>query len=167
VSDDSYGEYQTHPNQWVRTNGLWRTGEAGLTKLFGREDGMANSTSVPFPHQARTSNRLAYFDHAAIAASINDRDNHLALLDPRTLMGGQPSITHRGVEYYMGDEYERTGRTYADYSSGNAIPTVYEARHPQFGHLERTIMGGHHRATAALLKGEPLLAVHVKAPYLR
>lgn len=137
-----------------------------MSRLFDREDGGAPTAGVPFPHQSRMSNRLAYFDQGSIADALRDPNRHIAEIDPRSLMAGQPSITHAGMRYYMGSDYERTGRTYADQHSGN-IPMVYEAQHPHFGWMERTIHGGHHRATAALLRGEPFRAVLVKAPYLR
>lgn len=166
MSDD-YSRFQEQsPRLWAATNRLWGTGERGMSMLFGREDGTAPTVGVPFPRQARMSNRLAYFDQGSIADALRDKDRHFADIDPRTLMAGQPSITRAGVDYYMGDEYRRTGRTYADQHSGN-IPLVYEATHPHFGWTERSIHGGHHRATAALLRGEPFRAVLVRAPYLR
>lgn len=162
----SYGEYQAqNPQLWVPANRLWGAGEKGMSELFGREDGGAISTRVPFPRQARSSNRRAYFDQAAIDQGVSER--HLAEIDPRSLMAGQGAITHQGMRYYMGDEYEKTGRTFADHGAGNAHPVIYESTHPHFGWPERTILAGHHRATAALLRGSPLLAVHIKAPYLR
>lgn len=162
----SYEEYQAQsPQLWLPANRLWSAGEKGMSTLFGREHGTAPSTGVPFPKQARTSNRLAYFNQEAINQGVSER--HLAELDPRSLMAGQPSITRAGMEYYMGDNYEKTGRTFADHGAGNQIPVIYESRHPDFGWPERTILSGHHRATAALLRGSPLLAVHIKAPYLR
>lgn len=162
----SYEEYQSHsPQLWVPTNRLWNTGEQGMSRLFDRESGTAPSTGVPFPRQARTSNRRAYFDQAAIEQAVSER--RVTELDPRTLMTGQPSVTRAGVDYYMGDEYEKTGRTFADHGAGNAMPVVYESTHPHFGWPERTILSGNHRATSALLRGAPLRTVHVKAPYLR
>lgn len=162
----SYEEYQAQsPRLWVSTNRLWNTGEKGMSSLFDSESGTAPSTVVPFPKQARTSNRLAYFNKEAINQGVSER--YLAEIDPRSLMSGQPSITRAGMEYYMGDEYEKTGRTYADHGAGNVHPVIYESTHPHFGWPERTILSGHHRATAALLRGSPLLAVHIKAPYLR
>lgn len=162
----SYEKYQAqNPNLWVAANRLWSSGEKGMSSLFERENDTAPSTGVPFPRQARTSNRLAYFNQEAINHGVSER--HLSEIDPRSLMAGQSSITRAGTAYYMGDEYEKTGRTYADHGAGNAIPVIYESTHPHFGYPERTILSGHHRATAALLRGEPLRAVHVKAPYLR
>lgn len=156
----SYEEFQRQPTDWVRTNGLWGTGHAGMDKLF-----TGPTAGVPFPRSARTSNRRAYFDHGAIEHALTAAD--LTEVDPRTLMKGQPSVTRAGVEHYMGPDYGLTGKTYADPAGGNKFPVVYEARHPQFGNIERTILGGHHRATAALLRGEPLRGVLVRAPYLR
>ena len=132
-----------------------------MSELFGT----SVTTRVPFPRQARSSNRRAYFDQAAIEQGVRER--HLAEIDPRSLMAGQGAITHQGMRYYMGDEYEKTGRTFADHGAGNVHPVIYESVHPHFGYPERTILAGHHRATAALLRGSPLLAVHIKAPYLR
>ncbi|MFZ4434776.1 MAG: hypothetical protein ACOYOQ_16415 [Microthrixaceae bacterium] len=58
------------------------------------------------------------------------------------------------VEYYTTGEWERTGRTSADQDkASNLYPVVV------IDHLGRhVIKAGHHRATAALLEGRPLLA---------
>lgn len=161
----SYSEFQSPAGLWVRTNSLWGTGDKGFEKLFTREDGVAPSTGVPFPKSPRSANRRAYFDHGAIEHHLHAGE--LDEIDPRTLMSSQPSITAAGVEHYLGPEYKTTGRTFADPGGGNHFPTVYEASNPHSGQAERTILGGHHRATASLLEGAPLRGILVRANYLR
>lgn len=162
----AYEEFQqSNPQLWVKTNRLWSAGEDGMRELFSSDEGHSPSAPVPFPHQARSSNRLAYFDHDAIHEARQRRETEE--IDPRSLTRAQPSITHSGMRYYMGNQYDLTGATYADHGPSNATPVVYEANHPHFGYPERTILAGHHRSTADLLKGRPLRAVLVRAPYLR
>lgn len=75
-------------------------------------------------------------------------------VDPRALHATQPSVLSEHVGHYMGDDYEKTGRTAADqHDVGNKYPVVYA--HPS-GRWD--IISGHHRATVALLKGEALRA---------
>lgn len=157
----SYEEFQHNPSDWVRTNGLWGRGQEGMEHLFQS----APTAGPPFPHSARSSNRRAYFNHGAIEHAMQERE--LTEVDPRTLMKSQSHILHAGVQHYMGDQYEKTGETYASPEGGNRFPVVYEAHHPQFGNIQRTILGGHHRATSALLRGVPLRAVLVRSPYLK
>lgn len=159
-------DWQSHDQRaYALLNRLHGTGESGMSRLFDREDGTAPLTMVPFPRQARTSNRLAYFNQGAIEHAVSAKD--LELIDPRTLMAGQSHITHAGVRYYLDGDYARTGATYADqHKPGNRFPVVYEARSP-FGHMERTLLGGHHRATSALLLGQGLPSIVVRSPYLR
>ena len=78
----------------------------------------------------------------------------LAEVDPGTLAASQPWILSEHVAYYLGDAWWRTGRTSADqWSPMNRFPLVL----PDYlGRL--TIVAGHHRAAAALLRGRPLLA---------
>jgi hypothetical protein len=160
----SYEEFQVqNPKLWAPVNHLWGSGDQGFNKLF--PDG-APTGGVPFPRQARSSNRRAYFDKDAIEDAIRSRQYEE--IDPRSLMGAQPSITHGGMRYYMGNQYDLTGMTYADHhQAGNTVPVVYEAEHPHFGWPERTVLSGTHRATADLLKGRGMRTVLVRAPYLR
>ena len=75
-------------------------------------------------------------------------------VDPRALHATQPNIIRPHVRHYMGGEYEETGKTAADPDNvGNQYPVVYA--HPS-GRWD--ILSGHHRAAAALLKGEALRA---------
>lgn len=75
-------------------------------------------------------------------------------VDPRALTATQPNILSEHVSHYMGDDYEQTGRTAADqHDVGNKFPTVYAQPNGRWD-----ILSGHHRAAAALLKGEALRA---------
>jgi len=60
-----------------------------------------------------------------------------------------------GVVHYLGTVFREQGTTYADHNDpGNADPVVL-VRERDGAHL---LLAGHHRATAALLRGVPLLA---------
>lgn len=85
---------------------------------------------------------------------------HPEMTDPRLLMATQTGVTHRGMQYYMnqGNDYERHGTTFADQGNvGNRHPVVYQ--NDEVG--ARFLLTGHHRATAAILKGQPLHAIVV------
>ena len=78
-------------------------------------------------------------------------------VDPRHLHSTQTNITLPGVNYYMGDEYRQTGRTFADMDkAGNRFPVVYTREG------QNKLLSGHHRATAALLRGEQFRAIHIE-----
>jgi hypothetical protein len=78
----------------------------------------------------------------------------LTEVDPTCLRASQPFILLEHVRYYLGLEWEHTGRTSADGSSAlNRFPLVLP---DQRGSLR--IVAGHHRAAAALITGRPLLA---------
>lgn len=162
----SYEKYQEqNPSLWARTNSLFGTGEEGMDRLFRTDGGYRPTTVVPFPRQARGSHIRAYFNKDAIEDAVRSRSYEE--VDPRSLMNTQSSVTDAGMRYYMGNDYDLTGKTWKDHGAGNAVPIIYEAEHPHFGWSERSILTGHHRATADLLKGRPLRAVLVRAPYLR
>lgn len=162
----SYEKYQEqNPSLWAKTNGLFGAGQEGIERLFRSGSGYAPTASAPFPGQARGSHIRAYFNKQAIEDAVRARQYEE--IDPRGLMKIQHGITDAGMRYYMGDEYDLTGKTWKDHGAGNAVPVIYEADHPHFGWTERSILSGHHRATADLLKGRPLRAVLVRSPYLK
>lgn len=86
----------------------------------------------------------------------------LQLIDPRGLRATQPSITRTGVDFYANDEaYRLTGQTHEFGDKlGNRYPFIYLREDGQ-----ALILAGHHRATAALLKGEPLEAIVISGPW--
>lgn len=92
---------------------------------------------------------------------------HLSEIDPRHVLSTQPSITRAGVDYYLNsDQFRRSGRTFADQGNpGNAYPVVYARKHPLAGRTDNLLLSGHHRAAAALLRGEPLRARFVEGGF--
>jgi hypothetical protein len=145
-------------------------------RLYGAKDiealfpGGREIASTPWGMAGRRKDRRDYDEdlvHDALARPADD----LADIDPRHLRATQPMVTRGGVEYYMGDEYNRTGRTFADQGDvGNVFPVVYSRRNeyrvadwqPEEEHL---LLSGHHRATAALLQGRQFQARHIRGGY--
>ena len=106
---------------------------------------------APWPRASRRKDVQDY-DPQVVQSALRDT-SPLSEVDPRFLHSTQPSITRGGVEYYMGDEYKQTGTTYAEqHNPGNRFPVVYEREGVNM------LLSGHHRASAALLRGEPLRA---------
>lgn len=140
----------------VSSRGARAHGTGDLDALFPDN---APTTTVPFPH----FNKKRGYDRSkvreALASPASEKD--LVEVDPRTLRGSQPAITRGGVDYYMGRQYQETGRTFADQgNAGNRHPVVYDREDGS----ERILLAGHHRAAAALLKGEPLRTRRVQGP---
>jgi hypothetical protein len=120
------------------------------------------TTAVPWA-QAHRSKRLRSYDLDRVWAVIREVNRHdsLAELDPRDLHATQPSVTKEGVTYYLGSRYFETGRTFADREKAeNRVPVIYSRMGGQ-----RLILTGHHRAAAAILLGQPLLALLVRGPW--
>jgi hypothetical protein len=116
-------------------------------------------TSVPWPRASRRKDRMEY-DQDVVRRGLS-QPAQVEDVDPRYLHVTQPHIVRAGVAHYMGDEYDRTGRTFADQGNvGNAFPVVYDR---DDGY--RLLLSGHHRATAALLKGRGLQARRFSGPW--
>lgn len=116
--------------------------------------GQGGVTPAPWPRAGRDKRRRP-FDQGLVDAAI--REPNFRDMDPAQLHSTQPSVTRAGVDYYMGDEYERTGTTYADMgSAGNRHPVVYNREGTNM------LLSGHHRAAAALLKGQQFRANYVE-----
>jgi hypothetical protein len=137
----------------------------GMESLF--PPGSAPKTVIPIPAASRRKDRSGWSSEHVHAALSEDRQT--SRIDPRELKSTQTWVTHEGVSHYMGSEYERTGRTFSDaHDPGNARPVIYSRpRNPEnpASTQEHVILSGHHRATAALLKGEQLEHVSVKGPW--
>jgi hypothetical protein len=122
----------------------------GIDRMF--IPGGSGVRAAPWPRAPRSKTGRLY-DPDLVRNELK-KPPKLEEVDPRLLYSTQPSILRTHVAYYMGDEYKRTGRTSADQdNAGNAFPTIYVNKKGQ--HL---ILSGHHRAAAALAKGEALEA---------
>lgn len=135
----------------------------------GNLDRISSSAAVPGTAPWPTSSKQkkkwtdesgsALYDKDAVRDAILQpkSEKDVRPQDPRQIHATQSGLTRGGVNYYMGDEYSNTGRTYADQNDlGNTRPVVY---HKSDG--RSLLLSGHHRAGAALLQGEQFNAQHV------
>lgn len=133
-------------------------GRKELSALFGQ--GGSPLALVPFPGAGRRKGQPLY-NQEAVTAELSRPHPRTVDIDPRLLSGSQPNVTRAGVEHYLGDRYEETGETFADQNNvGNQFPFVVTKRRPVVHEggptHEHVIISGHHRATAALLRGRRL-----------
>ena len=134
---------------------------AGVRRLHGAKDIHAlfprdiPATGTPWPSASRRKGEPK-FDQEAVSAELS-RPPSLVRIDPRILSSGQPGLVRAGVAHYLDNpEYAEVGHTFeAGRNLGNQFPFVVTKRHPVAGH-EHVIISGHHRAAAALLRGEHL-----------
>jgi len=82
----------------------------------------------------------------------------LVEVDPRVLRATQGGLDRDGVVHDLGTVFHEQGTTYADHHDPDPVVLV---RDRDGAHL---LLAGHHRATAALLRGVPLLARVVGGP---
>lgn len=134
----------------------------GLSALF--PEGSAGMTTTPMSRASRRKDVKDY-EGEKVGAALRNPTHEISHIDPRSLRSTQPNVTRAGVSYYMGEEYGRSGRTFADpHEAGNRLPVVYSRpKCPTCdpSDPEHLILSGHHRATAALLKGEQLAHIRV------
>lgn len=141
-------------DQFHRVHELHGSNDVGA--IFGEHHDKA---LVPWPRAGRRKDRADY-DKDVVTRGLS-QPAQVEDVDPRFLHVTQPHIVRAGVVHYMGDEYDRTGRTFADQGNvGNAFPVVYDR---DDGY--RLLLSGHHRATAALLKGRGLAARRFSGPW--
>ena len=133
----------------------------GLDAMFPvDEDGPKPSTTVPWPQVKKLKARKT-FDERLVARSITHPEEFsIEQIDPRELHATQPSVTRGGVKHYMegGLDY---GKSQGDNRLGNDVPRVYH----RLDDDHQFLLSGHHRAAAALLRGEPLHAMMIKGPW--
>lgn len=130
-------------------------GAKNLEELFGESP----VTPTPWPRAGQLKRR-ASFDQGVVNEALTG-PRELTRVDPRALHSTQPGITRQGVDYYMGTEYEETGKTFADQGDpGNRYPVVYDREDGQ-----SLILSGHHRGAAALLRGEEFDAIRTQGPW--
>jgi hypothetical protein len=119
---------------------------------------------APFPSAGKRKDRKD-FDQSKVTEALNSPPA-LEEVDTRGLKASQPWVTGGGVSHYMGEggeKYALTGETYADQANpGNKHPVIYHRTNPGSASTDaRIILSGHHRATAAHLKGEKLKGIVV------
>lgn len=108
-------------------------------------------TTLPWPPVPRRKHALRVAPD--LVEAVLAGPPHLVDLDPRRLFATQRSVVHQHAAYYLTGEWERTGRTSADQASiANRYPLVVVDRG------RPVIVGGHHRALAALVEGRPVRA---------
>ena len=116
------------------------------------------STSTPWPKASKMKDQ-SHHNRGLIRAAM-ENPPELEDVDPRALRSTQPNLLREHVGYYMGGNYERTGRTAADpHNVGNMYPTIYARPNDRWD-----ILSGHHRAAAALLQGQALRARVIRQP---
>ena len=135
----------------------------GAHRLHGAGDTDALFKGAPkvptaWPSAGKTKANPRGYDPNLVQAALKAPEQHMQAMDPRHLHATQPWVTRAGVEYYQGSEYRETGRTFADMSeAGNRYPVVYRDTQGR-----NKLLSGHHRATAALLRGEQFHALLVE-----
>ena len=135
------------------------TGLDGFRRMFEvwGEPEPKTVARVPLRRAAtRPMNQLV--DKAVINAVLGTAHRPRRLVDPRQLWASQYGVTWSGVEYYLNQpRYRRTAWTWADQWSRINREVVVWAAGPEGPQL----LSGHHRTTAALLRGEPVDVVWI------
>lgn len=118
----------------------------------------APKTVAPWPSAGRSKSNPRGYDPNLVQAALKAPEQHMTDLDPRNLHATQGWVTRPGVEYYKTSEYRETGRTFADQNqAGNRYPVVYRDSQGR-----NKLLSGHHRASAALLRGDQFRALLVE-----
>lgn len=139
---------------------------AGYGALFSVGSGPVQTT--PWGRAARRK-RHRDFDPGIVGEAIRAL-GPLHAVDPRSLKATQPAVTAPGVSFYLDPIAEQTGVLYADHHDrSNQFPIIY-SRYDQWppgpeDEPTNLILAGHHRSTAALLTGRPVLAIRVDGPW--
>ena len=147
--EPEYGWNPIHGAKNLYGKGSWRA-------MFGDNP----TTVTPWPSH-RYGPAVRDKIRPEIDKVVSNPHPHIQEVDPRILHSSQPGISRAGVAYYLhSPEYRQQGKTFADGDqAGNQVPVVLrraDGRH--------VILSGHHRAAAALLRGEPLHAAIVHEP---
>jgi ribosomal protein S18 acetylase RimI-like enzyme len=163
---EDYIPTDIHPHHFLKTSTVMtenRHWGAGLDSLFPHdEDGPKSSAMTPWAAAGQSKERKSY-DEDLVARSItHPHEFPVEDVDPRDLRATQPKVIRAGVQHYMNNS---SGKTYGednggDRRLGNDMPRIY---HREDG--QKIILSGHHRAAAALLKGEPLRAIVIRGPW--
>lgn len=131
---------------------LGRLAVLGVPTRFGHDGQpthyeMKTIARIPLPGSFRTARELP--------SDAGEGYQHWGVesLDPRELVATQDSVRSDGLSHYLSDAYAKTGELFdKTRDATNDIPTVVGLMRRKF------LLSGHHRAVAALLRGEPLEA---------
>lgn len=141
---------------------VYGSGQTGFGQMFPGEQ---SSAVVPWSRAGGLRGRAPY-EQEKVNQAIQRPESQLRQVDPRRLVATQGEVTRAGVEHYMSEDYRRSRELFADRSNpGNRHPVVYARTHPETGHVENLLLSGHHRATAALLRGKSLRAHFVEGGF--
>jgi GNAT superfamily N-acetyltransferase len=154
-----YAPSDIHPYHFIKRATVvveHRHWGGGLESLFpSDEDGPRSVAAVPWQQAGMRKDRKTYDENLVARSITHPHEFPIEDVDPRDLRATQPKVIRAGVKHYM----ENPERTYGednggDRRLGNDVPRIY---HREDG--QKIILSGHHRAAAALLKGEPLKAM--------
>jgi hypothetical protein len=162
TADESWDEVKGYKDAVRQKNpsGLFGVGhDMGRLAIFGTPSSFHPETghptgyllssmgSVPFP--GSDSNRRAVPQEAKEGYKRWD----VKEVDPRELVATQSSVRSDALSHYMDLSNIKAGHLFdKTRDESNDHPTVVGFQRQKF------ILSGHHRATAALLRGEPLAA---------
>lgn len=139
--------YERYMKPTVEREGLdpeehkYETAVTGLVPWHGASLG---SPKQPIP-----------YDKEKVQDVLRSGSAYTANFDPRNLHATQSRITSEGVRHYL--RHGVAGPLYADqHHMGNQFPFVYI--HKDTGVMR--LLAGHHRASAALIKGHKLPALY-------
>lgn len=132
--------------------------EAGRLAVFGTPSRFG-SDGMPNAYEMKTLSRMplpgSYAHARELPKDAGEGYRHWAVqdLDPRELVATQDSVRSDALSHYLSDDYTKKGRLFDNTrDDSNNTPVVVGLMRRKF------LLSGHHRATAALLNGEPLQA---------
>lgn len=129
-----------------------------MTDLRGKslDDVFQGNPKIPIPLPSAPRRKdVKDYDEDAVGRAI--RSGVTSQVDPTNLHATQPWVTQEGVRHYLEG---REGNFADGHLLGNKHPVVYHREAD--GQVTSILLGGHHRATAALMKGEKLEAYEVR-----
>jgi hypothetical protein len=119
-----------------------------LDAVFDRQD----RTVVPWGRAGYTRDERRRLPRLARSTLVGPPQ--LADIDSTSVYASQTFVVRHHVAYYLTGNWHRTGRTAADQDQvENRYPLIYLDRRNR-----HVLLGGHHRAMAALIEGRPLRA---------
>ncbi len=140
-------------------------GGGDIRLVFSRYPEGTATRSTPWPRAPRYRDEIPVTRDERFQRHL--RAGRTVMVDPRILHATQSNITSAALAHYLGpggEHYRLTGEPYADkYQLGNLKPIVetVRSRSPNLADYIHKLHAGHHRSTAALLKGELIEAIWI------